>query len=190
MKHCSDLARLIDSLFQANVISYRPLRRENFICNRIFKILQQTTDAEEATQDAFLGLWKNVDALHGKPQKILPWLIRVVRNKSIDLQRKSNRRVPSSQVVQTPENTAQDSRTSESLTALDVLIDSEQSERIKNAMDQLPADQKIVIELAYFKGFSQTEIAEDLGEPLGTIKSRARYALTRLRKEMEDSHVS
>lgn len=153
------------------------------------KMLNQTADAEEATQDAFLSLWKHADGLVGKPAKVLPWLLRVVRNRSIDKMRKANRRVPSSQVIETPETTILERDYSETHTALDSLLSTERSDRVKQALKQLPPEQQTVIELAYFKGFSQSEIAQEVGESLGTIKSRARYALTRLRKELEDCHV-
>lgn len=153
------------------------------------KILNHSADAEEATQDAFLSLWKHAESLSGKPAKVLPWLLRVVRNRSIDTIRKSSRRPPSSQVMKTPEVAELEKDHAEKSTALDALLDSERSDRVKRAMNQLPPDQMTVIELAYFSGFSQSEIARELNESLGTIKSRARYALSRLRKELEGCHV-
>jgi len=69
-------------------------------------------------------------------------------------------------------------------------LQKEQAGRVRQSMERLPSEQRRVIELAYFKGLSQSEIAESLGESLGTIKSRARYALARLRKELEGCDVA
>ena len=153
------------------------------------KILGHPADAEEATQDAFLSLWENAASLSGKPEKMVPWLVRVVRNRSIDKLRKLNRRPPSSQAIETPEQRVVDSSHAEKSTALDALLGAERADHIRKALDLLPAEQKTVIEMAYYQGFSQSEIAEELKESLGTVKSRTRYALTRLRKELEGCHV-
>lgn len=153
------------------------------------KILKHVSDAEEATQDAFLSLWENADSLQGKPAKVLPWLIRVVRNRSIDKMRKANRRPPTAQTIEPPEPGIQEKNHAEKTTALDALLNLERADRVKLAVSQLPPEQKVVIELAYFKGFTQSEIARELDESLGTVKSRTRYALIRLKTEMEGSHV-
>ncbi len=154
-----------------------------------FRMLKDIADAEEVTQDVFLSLWKRVDSLTGKPEKVLPWLLRVVRNRSIDKIRKSDRRPPSSQVIETPESPLVEKDHADHETALDLLLAEERSERVKMAMNHLSSEQRAVIELAYFKGFTQNEIAIELQESLGTVKSRVRYALAHLRKELEGCHV-
>jgi len=155
-----------------------------------FKILNSAADAEEATQDAFVALWKNAADLKGNAGRVLPWLLRTVRNRSIDRHRKEARCLPSSEQIARGEDRRVDEAKSEEKTALEAVLQKEQAGRVRQSMERLPSEQRRVIELAYFKGLSQSEIAESLGESLGTIKSRARYALARLRKELEGCDVA
>ncbi len=165
-------------------------RYGKFVYSVAMKLLQNVEEAEEATQDAFLILWEKVETLGQNSAKLLPWLLRIVRNRSIDRLRKTNRRLPSANAILDDAVEKPSLEPAEKETALDELVTKERAEAVKQAIESLPEDQKIAIQLAYFKGFTQSQIAQDLGESLGTIKSRIRYAITRLRKELEKSHVA
>lgn len=155
-----------------------------------YKTLQKREDAEECTQDVFLAVWNHSHSLVENPSKVLPWLVRTTRNRAIDRIRKVDRRLPSSERIQIdPDNrpTVEDADTQ---TAADELLGAERSETVRKAIEQLPESQRRAIQLAYFGGLSQSEIAKDQGESLGTIKSRIRYAMMRLKKELEGIHAS
>ncbi len=155
-----------------------------------YKTLQKREDAEECTQDVFLAVWNHSDSLVEIPSKVLPWLVRTTRNRAIDRIRKAERRLPSSERIRIdPDNrpTVEDADTQ---TAADELLGAERSETVRKAIAQLPESQRKAIQLAYFRGLSQSEIAKEQGESLGTIKSRIRYAMMRLKKELEGVHAS
>ena len=107
-----------------------------------------------------------------------------MRNRSIDRLRAKGRRLPAAdQVIHSidlaPEATSE-------TTALHTLVDKEQAESLKQAVGSLPEEQKRAIELAFFRGLSHQEIAETLGESLGTVKSRIRYGLSKLRNLVKE----
>jgi len=155
-----------------------------------YKSLQKREDAEECTQDVFLALWNHSDSLAKTPAKVLPWLIRTTRNRSIDRIRKVERRLPSSERIHINPDERPPVADAETRTAADELLGAERSERVRKAIDNLPENQKLAISQAYFNGMSQSEIAKSQGESLGTIKSRIRYAMVKLRNELEGAHVS
>ena len=139
------------------------------------RILRERSEAEEVVQDVFLQAWRQAgtySADRGTPEA---WLITITRSRSIDKLRSRRRRDemvrPAETAERLPEPVALESATgpAEARAALGgVLLD-------------LPAAQRQVLELAYFDGLTQTEIAARLGEPLGTVKTRMRSGLERLR---------
>lgn len=145
----------------------------------IVSIVRQFTadriSANEATQSAFLALWQRAGTLEPN-SRLRSWLATVARNSAISQHRRKRLETvplsPSNEVVWEqpgPEEHA---------------IMSERRRDIREALNILPREQRQAIELAYFGGMSQSEIAELVGEPLGTIKSRIRLAMQRLRALM------
>jgi len=136
--------------------------------------------AEDVVQEAFLGAWRNADRYVAGRGSVKTWLLAIVHHRAIDAVR---RRKPASEL---PEE-AEGMRTPEPLTLPDVW--GEVSGRldagaVQTALTALPALQREALELAYFGGLSQTEIAERTGVPLGTVKSRVRLALVAMRREL------
>lgn len=131
--------------------------------------------AEEATQDAFLNLWRNADSYDADRGPLGTWLLSMVRNRSIDWLRREARHgrdVELDEVLEgrleAPERTDED------------VLAREESRCCRRLLASLESEQREVIELAYFKGLTQTEIAAQIGIPLGTVKSRQRLGLTRM----------
>ena len=147
------------------------------------RILGEPRGAEEATQDAFLALWKSgsYDPSRGS---VRSWILGVVRNRAIDLLRShaSSRRPPlvSDGGELLAAQPAAD-RTDEAV------IQRETAGALRGALGELPEEQSRVIELAYYGGFSHTEIAEMLQVPLGTVKGRMRLGLERIRGAVPES---
>ncbi len=140
------------------------------------RVLRDGTLAEEAVQEAFLALWRAPERLLPERGKPGTWLLTVVHRRAVDIVRREER------------------RRSDALEAVDVLDDHSveetvlvrlESERVRSALAQLPASQREAIELAYFEGLTQSQLAERLGVPLGTIKSRMFKGLEGLAELLE-----
>jgi len=132
--------------------------------------------AEDATQDTFASIWRSAsryDPARGRPAS---WLYTVARNAIVD----GLRRKPDPTVADAPDMAAGDPGPLEAVEAEWV------SWRVHRAIETLPEHERSLVELAYWSGMSQSEIAEYLGLPLGTVKTRTRAALSRLAGELED----
>ena len=136
--------------------------------------------AEDVVQEAFLGAWRNADRYVAGRGSVKTWLLAIVHHRAIDAVR---RRKPASELPQEAEGM----RTPEPLTLPDVwgeVAGRLDAGAVQTALTALPALQREALELAYFGGLSQTEIAERTGVPLGTVKSRVRLALVAMRREL------
>jgi len=137
------------------------------------RILRERTEAEDAVQEAFVQVWRQAvryDASRGTPEA---WLCAIVRTRAIDrLRRRVSRREQGEESSATPAGPAP---ARENVLA------------VRKAMQSLSADQRVALELAYYEGLTQSEIASRLNEPLGTVKTRIRTAMLRLREELGPS---
>jgi RNA polymerase sigma-70 factor (ECF subfamily) len=142
-----------------------------------YRVLSDGPAAEEAVQDAFLTLWKKAGTFDpGRGAGVRAWLLTIVRNAAIDAIRRRNRY--GSKEIELDADTpfpGEDDPVSEVLSSLDRAA-------IRQAMQELPDDQRMAIELAYFEGLTHREIAERYGLPLGTVKGRLRLGLHKLQE--------
>ena len=137
------------------------------------RILRDEALAEDAVQEAFLTAWRRADTFMPERAKASTWLLTLVHRRAVDLVRREERRraEPIEEADEAPaESTAEDF----------VWLRFER-ERVQTALKQLPDQQREALELAYYGGFTQSELAERLGQPIGTIKSRMFSGLGRLR---------
>ena len=133
--------------------------------------------AEEVTQDAFLNLWRRADRFDPARGSLSTWLLTFVRHRAIDLLRSGARHERHAAFDPTAaERLEADERTEELVAGRD------EAGHARRLVGDLPAAQREVIELAYFRGLSQTEIAAQVGIPVGTVKGRSRLALDKLRR--------
>jgi RNA polymerase sigma factor (sigma-70 family) len=143
------------------------------------RILRDEVLAEDAVQEAFLALWRTAPRFVPERGKASTWILTLVHRRAVDLVRREERRRAD---VLDPASEAGDGAPA---------VDEEawlrlQRERVQGALRQLPDQQREAIELAYYGGFTQSELAERLGQPLGTIKSRMFLGLGRLRELLGD----
>jgi RNA polymerase sigma-70 factor (ECF subfamily) len=143
------------------------------------RVLRDERHAEDAVQEALIQVWRTAAAFRADRAKASTWILTLVHRRAVDLVRREERR----QADPLPEEPA---------VATAAATDDEawlrfERERVQRALRQLPDNQRETLELAYYGGFSQTELAERLGVPLGTIKSRMFAGLTRLRELLDDS---
>ena len=140
------------------------------------RILGNSMLAEEATQDTFLKLWSRARQYLAERGSLLVWLLTIARRTALDRLRLEGRR-PTLSSSEDPDTTWQ------SIADEDSLSSEARWRSMYFAVQSLPEEQRQVIELAYYQGMSQSEIAEVLGWPLGTVKSRLRAAMESLRQE-------
>lgn len=145
------------------------------------KILQNSQEAEDLTQEIFLALWRNL-TFNPDRTHFLRYLISMTRSRSIDKLRSRSRNLNLLQRF----GQAVTAETS-SMTPFEQASSTERSLSVRNALAQLPDKQRRAIEMAYDEGLSQSEIAQKLDAPLGTVKTWTRQGLLTLKQILQDS---
>lgn len=146
-----------------------------------FRILNDQREAEDALQEAFVQIWEKAVSYNPALGKPFSWAVTLTRNKAIDHLRASQRR---SKLMEQA-STEMLAGTAGSATANEGRHGRENAELITSAVAELPQDQRMAIEMAFFSGLTQNEISETLQEPLGTIKARIRRGMLKLRDRLE-----
>ena len=137
------------------------------------RILRDEALAQDAVQEAFLGVWRSADRYLPERAKASTWILTLVHRRAVDLVRREDRR-RGEPLDDAPEPAALSTVEGEATLGF-------QRRVVQEALKGLPADQREALELAYYGGLTQSELAERLGQPLGTIKSRMFMGLARLR---------
>jgi RNA polymerase sigma-70 factor (ECF subfamily) len=154
-------------------------RYSNILYAAAMKFLKQDADAQDVVQDVFIQIWdkaKLYDPTKGKP---LTWALTMTRNRSIDRIRAIQRRTRLRDDFESETVADESAGVREALFEVDA---SEKSQILRDAVGRLSPEQRKVIELAFFGGLTQSEVADRLGEPLGTVKARARRGLMKLKE--------
>jgi RNA polymerase sigma-70 factor (ECF subfamily) len=146
------------------------------------RVLYDWQLAEDVTQEVFLRLWQRPESYDPSRGRLLSWLMSVTRNRAIDERRRMSRRVRSED-GEDPLLTLRDMDTRDD-PVLGLAL-AETRAVVRAALQSLPPAQRQVVELAYFGGLTQTEIADKTGVPLGTVKTRVRLAMRKLRDALE-----
>lgn len=135
------------------------------------RVLQDTGAAEDVLQEIFMQLWRNPGSFDSSRGNMAAWLAVIARNRAIDSLR---RRRPEDDIENVVVSVEPDLATETDR--------SRAMDKVRGALEQMPAAQRKTLEMAYFEGLTHTEIAKKTGEPLGTIKTRIRTGLLTLRK--------
>ena len=144
-----------------------------------YRIVGDRGAAEDVVQDAFLSVWRQAKSFKAERGSAKTWLMAIVRNRSIDKLRSH-----ASAGVMLPIEEAPDDPGDAPGVWQQVWSDL-RGESVRGALAKLPMEQKKSIELAYFSGYSQSEIAELMGVPLGTVKGRMRIGMQKLKAMLE-----
>ena len=146
------------------------------------RMLNDREASEEVTQDVFLSVWRRITSYKPGRGKFTTWLFSIAHNRTIDeLRRRMRDHSRDNYDINDHMNLAED----RPLPADQVVAQSEH-EMIRRALQTLPPEQQQVVKMSYFGGFTQVEIAERTGQPLGTVKTRMRLALKKLRLALAD----
>jgi RNA polymerase sigma-70 factor, ECF subfamily len=168
-------AALIDRIIQREETALETLydRYAGMLSSVLNRILSDTQAAEEILQDIFYQLWRRASEFDASRGSLAGWLMVIARNRAISQLRHHNPAAGEELV----ENTVSLSFNLESAVAQKELLD-----KVKGAIEALPKEQRAIVELAYFEGLTHSEIAERMGDPLGTVKTRLRTALETLKR--------
>jgi RNA polymerase sigma-70 factor, ECF subfamily len=147
------------------------------------RIVGDPAVAEDVTQEAFLSVWRSGARFDAARGSVRAWTLGIVRNRAIDALRRAAGSAPK---LDLDDDAVLESQAAGELTDSEA-IRRETARRVRGVLRELPREQSEVIKLAYFGGFSHSEIAEMLGMPLGTVKGRMRLGLEKIRLTLAES---
>ena len=151
----------------------------------IYRIVRDVGVAEDLVQEAFLRVWNRAQGFDAERGALGPWLLAVARNRAIDYVRSSGGKMARGSL-----DLAHAEQPSVFVNFEADVLSQDRARRVRGALDRLNENQRHVIELAYFEGLSQSEMAERMGQPLGTVKTWVRTALKNLRQELAERPIS
>lgn len=134
--------------------------------------------AEEVAQDVMVTLWRKAALFDRSKSSVATWLFRIARNRRIDVLRRKRAITVDTETMIIEDESLPD--------PVETLDEEKRQARIRTALKQLPSEQLQLVELAFFTELSHSQISEETGLPLGTVKSRIRLAFGRLRRILED----
>lgn len=178
---------LMDRLGSRDLAAFEALydRYGDLVYSVCLRVVGDTYIAEDVTQDVFVRIWRRPEQFDLRRGKFVTWLLSVARNRSIDHRRSQSRRMRHEALPSIDEEEdvlpSEDARDDPALQT--VLAD--ECAAVRQALEVLPPEQKLAIQLAYFGGLTQQEIANKLGQPLGTVKTRIRLGMQKMRGALQ-----
>ncbi len=147
-----------------------------------YRVLRDDRLAEDAVQEGFLAVWRAAATFRAERAKASTWIVTLVHRRAVDIVRREERRRAEPLESETRADAVDPIGSAEDVAWLGF-----ERDRVQHALRSLPDTQREAIELAYYGGYSQSELAERLGVPLGTIKSRMFAGLARLREVLDEA---
>jgi len=151
-----------------------------------YRVVGSRLGAEDVTQEAFLSIWRSGARFDRTRGSVRAWTLGIVRNRAIDALRRESGKAPK---LAFDDDAILESEPSDKLTDVEAIRRTE-AEEVRGAMRELPTEQSKVIQLAFFGGFSHSEIAEMLSMPLGTVKGRMRLGMEKIRLQLAEGVTS
>ncbi len=156
-------------------------RYGNLVYSLAFRVVRHQTMAEEVTQDVFLKIWQQPARWNSALGQFSSWLLAITRNAGIDRLRKERRHWTPHELSDSLMQLGEESAVDQNPYWYDGLI-------LARLLQQLPPEQRQLIELAFYQGYTHSELAENLQLPLGTVKTRLRTGLQKLRTLWNEAH--
>jgi len=150
-------------------------RHNRLLYGIILRILRDRSEAEEVLQEVFVLVWTRAETYNVALGSPAAWLVRIARNRAIDRLRSNSVRLRAVEAAPLPPP-ADNPETAAAM--------SERQRSVVRALEELPSDQRVLIEQAYFQGLTQSELAERFKLPLGTVKTRIRTGMIALREQL------
>lgn len=163
-------------------------RYADLVFSASLRVLGDRQLAEDAAQDIFVRIWQRPESFVATRGRFMSWLMSVTRNRSVDEVRSRGRRQRRETGGLDDEGYAPSLSASHENEPLQAAQVQERQHHVREALEGLPREQRQVLELAYFGGLTQQEIAASLHEPLGTVKTRIRLGMQKLRSALADEH--
>ncbi len=162
-------------------------RYVDLVYSASFRVLGDAQLAEDASQDVFVRLWRRPETFIAARGRFVSWLMSVTRNRAVDeLRARGRRRKREGGPLGEPDEAAEPVFSTELIDPVHSAEMHEEQASVRRALAALPREQKLCLELAYFGGLTQQEIAARLHEPLGTVKTRIRLGMQKLRRALEE----
>jgi RNA polymerase sigma-70 factor, ECF subfamily len=146
----------------------------------VLSVLRDAADAEEVTLDVYSQVWRSSAVYSSQRGSVVAWLLTLARSRAIDRLRSRATRHKREEPIEDSQRSFPTDDTSPE----DSASASQTRKRIQQALNSLPPDQREAVELAYFSGMSHSELAAHLEQPLGTVKTRIRMGMMKLREEL------
>ncbi len=165
-----------------NALSVLYTRYADVVYGLSLRIVRNPEVAEEVVQETFMRVWRGAHTFQGNPNGLRSWLFRITRNLALDQLRRQAARPRTVTITPDPTNdhAPLDTLADETCDVATQATDRCLREQVRRALMTLPPEQRHALELAYFGGLTHREIADETGEPLGTIKTRLRLGLQKL----------
>ena len=146
----------------------------------IISIVKKREEAEDVLQEVFVKIWEKASTFKENRGNVYSWIVTLTRNKAIDRIRSKGYKTQkkASHLVDEPDFTLE----GDHYDPLETTIFSDRAELVKKALEQIPEKQSEVIKIAYYKGMTQSEISDHLDIPLGTVKTRTRQGMIKLKR--------
>ncbi|MEM9273239.1 MAG: sigma-70 family RNA polymerase sigma factor [Cyanobacteria bacterium P01_F01_bin.143] len=149
-----------------------------------YKMLGTAEEAEEVVLDVFSQVWRTAERYDSQRGRTDSWLFLLTRSRALDRIRRKQRKA---KVIEAVTIATKVSLTTSGMTPEEDLMINDRRQQVKMALAQIPQEQRQIIELAYYQGLSQSQIAKQTGISLGTVKTRVRLGLSKLKKLLKES---
>ena len=178
---------LLSAVADGDVAAFEQLydRHAPVLYAMLLRILSNPEDAQEVLQEAFVKAWNDATRYDPSRGSEMAWLISIARSRGID--RIRSRKVRWDREKDAARDNSIRSAAVEGMAAIDAVVATEEQRAVRRALAQIPEAQRQALEMAYFDGLSQSEIAEKLATPLGTIKTRMQLGMRKMRETLRES---
>ncbi len=170
---------LMERIKEGDKSAFRDLysRFSQVVFNLAYRMLRSREEAEEVVQEIFLQVWNKADSYDSERAAVSTWVINIARSRSIDKLRTLGFKEQTTELIEDRVNSKSDFTR--------IVEDREESKKIiRQALESLPDNQRLAIEMVFFEGLTHMEAAERLNEPVGTIKTRIRLGVSKLKEQI------